>query len=176
MEVRAHLRKRCDRLYKLFCDDPWFQRSQTNPLIPSISCTARIRLSRLSSFSNQCHRSSDEFPSARLPGIRFRQICHFCYYIFFCPASDSSSRIRDNTVRTKLVAAILHLDICSRMLPCLSDVDSHILCMIDIDHFPQITVCFFICLQRCQKILLLLFPSTISIHGSITCFSACACT
>jgi len=85
----------------------------------------------------------------------FRQICHFCYYIFFCPASDSSSRIRDNTVRTKLVAAILHLDICSRMLPLFCQMQILIFfCMIDIDHFPQITVCFFICLQRCQKILL----------------------
>ena len=156
MEVRAHLRKRCDRLYKLFCDDPWFQRSQTNPFdsFNLMHCTNQteqiVFIFKINAIGAQMNSRQHDF----LVSV-FRQICHFCYYIFFCPASDSSSRIRDNTVRTKLVAAILHLDICSRMLPLFCQMQILIFfCMIDIDHFPQITVCFFICLQRCQKILL----------------------
>ena len=65
-----------------------------------------------------------------------RKMTHFLHYALRTAAAHPPSRIRNNAVGAKLVASILHFDICSRMFSGLRQMQLLIfMCMIDIDHF-----------------------------------------
>ena len=101
------------------------------------------------------------------------KFCHFPNHIFFCTASHSSSCKRDDAVGTKLIAAILYFDVCSRMFCCFIQV--HLLifvCMININYSLILTLFFLIKpIQNLNQIFLFIISD--NDINTLVNFSAC---
>ena len=94
--------------------------------------------------------------------------------MFQVTASDTSSRIRNDAVRTKLIAPILDLDIRAGMLCCMSDL--HLLIfflMVDIKQlFFYFMLSIVILVQNRDQVFLFII-SNYDVHTRVDIFSSC---
>lgn len=139
--------------------------------IPSTSCTAWISVSRFSCSSGRSfHKNSDGSLSVPLPDNRMPQAVSLPYNIL-CFLLRILPGIRNHTIRTELIAAVLDFQVCSCMFFGTVDLQFFIFfCMIDIHTFRGFLLGWSIVFQYGNEFLFLLFPIMISIDASASAF------
>ena len=92
----------------------------------------------------------------------------FLQHTFNVTASDTASSIRNNTVRTELIASVLNLDICPYMFCCMINGKFLILfCLIDLDHMGTMARFVFRIFGQCLHNIDLLVISQNKINGFV---------
>ena len=115
--MRAHFRQTADRRCKFFCDNSRFQRTKTDPLNPvhlmhCLNQRQQIFLILRAFFSVRTQMDPRQYHFLTAGCCK---AFYFIYHILCLFAADPSSGIRDDTVGTELVAAVLHFQVCSCM-------------------------------------------------------------
>ena len=90
-------------------------------------------------------------------------------------AANTASRIRDDAIRTELVASVLHLDIGPYMFCRIAYGKLLVFfCLVDLDHFYFFGVFFFIFFQRFYDLLFLIISKD-QIHSAVLFQLLCIC-
>ena len=115
--MRTDFRKGRELTGKLFGHDPRLQRPQTNPHDPVHFVNLPDQLHQMSlpvkidPVGAQVDSRKDNLPVSVL-----RQVRHLSDDLLHCPAPHASSCVRDDTISTELVAAVLDFDIRPRVI------------------------------------------------------------
>ena len=92
----------------------------------------------------------------------------FLQHTFNVTASDTASRIRNNTVRTELITSVLNLDVCPYMFCCMINGKILILfCLVDLNHMGAMSRFIFRIFCQCFHNIDLLVISKYKVNGFV---------
>ena len=138
MKMRTHFRQTADRFCEFFRNNPRFERSKTNPLdtiylMHCLNQRQQILLFFRTFFSIRTQMDPCQYHFLTTGCCK---PFHFPYNILCFFTADPSPCIRNHTIRTELIAAVLDFQVCSCMFFGTVDLQFFIFfCMIDIHTF-----------------------------------------